>query len=49
MKNIVSFIILPERIPAEFINVVNVDGGVIPPVLADADLEPSVPRDKFTV
>ena len=30
-------------------NVVNADGGVVPPVLADADLEPSEPHDRFTV
>ena len=50
LKNIVLLFYLKESPPsAEFINVVNVDGGVIPPVLADADLEPSVPHDKFTV
>ena len=34
---------------AELINVVNAVGGVVPPVLADADFEPSVPHEKFTV
>ena len=34
---------------SELINVVNAVGGVIPPVLADADFKPSVPHEKFTV
>ena len=41
---------MKESAPSgEFINVVNADGGVVPPVPADADLEPSLPHDKFTV
>ena len=41
---------MKESTPSgEFINVVNADGGVVAPVLVEADLEPSVPHDKFTV
>ena len=41
---------LKESPPSgELINVVNADGGVVPPVLIDADLEPSEPHDRFTV
>ena len=31
------------------INVVNAVGSVVAPVLADADLEPSVPQEKLSV
>ena len=41
----------PKECPpsGELINVVNADGGVVPPVLADADLEPSEPHSRLII